>query len=232
VSFGVTHNPDMERKIKRNPYTPVLLAVLGMALLWPADVMSQGAGKNKDLDEKVRTFLEKRQGTWRDLNIPASDGKILYDLIIKNRYQKALEIGTSTGYSTIFIAWALSKTGGKVITIEIDRDRYQQALANFREAGLSEYIDARLADAHDLVKELKGPFDFVFCDADKEWYKNYFIDLFPKLEKGGCYTAHNVSSRGQGMAGTGEFYDYIKNLPHMKTTVDESGGGISISYKQ
>jgi predicted O-methyltransferase YrrM len=178
--------------MKRNLYTPVLLALLGMALLWPADLMSQGAGKNKDLDEKVRTFLEKRQGTWRDLNIPASDGKILYDLILKNRYQKALEIGTSTGYSTIFIAWALSKTGGKVITIEIDRDRYRQALANFREAGLSEYIDARLADAHDLVKELKGPFDFVFCDADKEWYKNYFMDLFPKLERGGCYTAQEI----------------------------------------
>lgn len=219
--------------MKRNIYTNILLAVLGMTLLLPADLMSQGSGKKKDLHEKVRTFLEKRQGTWRDLNIPASDGKILYDLIIKNKYKKALEIGTSTGHSTIFIAWALSKTGGKVITIEIDEERYRQALANFKEAGLSEYIDARLADAHDLVKELKGPFDFVFCDADKEWYKNYFIDLYPKLEKGGCYTAHNVSSRGWGMGGgTGEFYDYIKNLSYMKTTVDESGGGISISYKQ
>ncbi len=170
-----------------------------MALLLPTDLMSQGSGKKKDLDERVRTFLEKRQGTWRDLNIPASDGKILYDLIIKNKYKKALEIGTSTGHSTIFIAWALSKTGGKVITIEIDKERYRQALANFKEAGLSDYIDARLADAHLLVKELQGPFDFVFCDADKEWYKNYFIDVYPKLATGGCYTAHNVSARGRGM---------------------------------
>jgi caffeoyl-CoA O-methyltransferase len=218
--------------MKRNIYTNILLVVLGMTLLLPADLMSQGSGKKKDLDEKVRTFLEKRQGTWRDLNIPASDGKVLYDLIVKNKYRKAIEIGTSTGYSTIFIAWALSKTGGKVITIEIDEERYRQALVNFKDAGLSEYVDARLADAHDLVKELKGSFDFVFCDADKEWYKNYFIALYPKLEKGGCYTAHNVSSRGRGMRGTREFYDHIKNLSDMKTTVDESGGGISISYKQ
>lgn len=220
--------------MKRNIYTNILLAVLGSALLLPADLMSQGsAGKNKDLDGKVRTFLEKRQGSWRDLNIPASDGKILYDLIIKNKYKKALEIGTSTGHSTIFIAWALSKTGGKVITIEIDKERYRQALANFKEAGLSDYIDARLADAHILVKELPGPFDFVFCDADKEWYKNYFIDVYPKLGAGGCYTAHNVSTRSWGMGeGIREFYDYIKSLPYMKTTVDESGGGISISYKQ
>jgi caffeoyl-CoA O-methyltransferase len=218
--------------MKRNVFANTLLAILGITLLLPADLMSQGSGKNKNLDEKVRAFLDKRQGTWRDLNIPASDGKVLYDLIIKNKYKKALEIGTSTGYSTIFMAWALSKTGGKIITIEIDEDRHRQALANFKEAGLSEYVDARLADAHDLVKVLQGPFDFVFCDADKEWYKNYFIALYPKLEKGGCYTAHNISSRGWGMEGTREFYDHVKNLSDMKTTVDESGGGISISCKQ
>lgn len=214
-------------------YTVVLSTVLVLALLLPAGLISQGAGKDKDLDEKVRRFLEKRHGSWRDLNVPASDGKILYDLILKNGYKKALEIGTSTGLSTIYIAWALSKTGGKVITIEIDRGRHRQALANFREAGLSEYVDARHADAHELVKALKGPFDFVFCDADKDWYKNYFVDLYPKLEKGGCYTAHNVSPRGWGSGGgAAEFYDYIKNLPHMKTTVDETGAGISVSYKQ
>lgn len=218
--------------MKRIAYGWMLLAVLGMALLQQADLIAQGPGEKRDLDERVRTFLEKRQGAWRDLNIPASDGKILYDLIIKNSYKKALEIGTSTGYSTIFIAWALSKTGGKMITIEIDKERYRQALANFKEAGLSEYIDARFADAHDLVKKLPGPFDFVFCDADKEWYKNYFVDIHPKLEAGGCYTAHNVSTRSRGMEGTREFYDYIKSLPSMKTTVDESGGGISISYKR
>jgi len=218
--------------MKRNIYDPILLLILGIALLLPADSMSQGLGKKKDIDEKVRTFLEKRQGAWRDLNVPASDGEILYDLIVKNRYKKALEIGTSTGHSTIYIAWALSKTGGKVITIEIDKDRYRQALVNFNEAGVSDYIDARLADAHVLVKELQGPFDFVFCDADKEWYKNYFIAVYPKLEAGGCYTAHNVSTRSWGMGeGTREFYAYIRSLPYMKTTIDESGGGISISYK-
>jgi caffeoyl-CoA O-methyltransferase len=211
----------------------MILLILGMAFLLPNDLMSQGWYRKNGLDEKVTTFLKKRQGTWRDLNVPASDGKILYDLIIKNQYKKALEIGTSTGHSGIYIAWALSKTGGRLITVEIDKERYQQALANFKEAGLSDYIDARLADAHTLVRELQGPFDFVFCDADKEWYKQYFIDVYPKLETGGCFTAHNVSARGWGMGGgTREFYDYLKTLPYMKTVVEESGGGLSISYKQ
>ena len=185
---------------------------------------------NKALDEKVRMFLENRKGTWHDWNIPYSDGKILYDLVLKNKYKKAIEIGTSTGLSAIWIAWAVSKTGGKLITIEIDEGRHKRALANFKEAGLSEYIDARLADAHELVETIKGPFDFVFSDADKDWYKNYFIALAPKLEVGGCFTAHNA--RNTGAEGIREFIDYITDLPNFKTTVDTtSRAGISISYK-
>ncbi len=57
---------------------------------------------------------------WRDMNVPASDGKLLYDIIMENKYKSAVEIGTSTGHSSIWIAWALSKTGGKLITFEID----------------------------------------------------------------------------------------------------------------
>jgi caffeoyl-CoA O-methyltransferase len=218
--------------MKKKWYLLFSLIVSCVLLVVPADLLSQGLKGQNERDAKVKAFLEKRQGTWTDLNIPESDGKTLYDLILKNRYKKALEIGTSTGYSSIYIAWALSKTNGRLLTIEIDKERHQQALANFKEAGLLDYIDARLADAHGLVKDLSGPFDFVFCDADKEWYKQYFIDIYPKLEKGGCYTAHNVSHRGWGMGGgTRQFYDYIKSLPYMKTAVDESGGGLSISYK-
>jgi predicted O-methyltransferase YrrM len=185
---------------------------------------------NNALDEKVRIFLENTKGQWRHWNIPYSDGKVLYDLIIKNKYTRAVEIGTSTGLSAIWIAWALSKTGGKLITIEIDEGRHKKALVNFREAGLSEYIDARLADAHELVEELKGPFDFVFADADKDWSKNYFIALAPKLEVGGCFTAHNA--RNTWSEGISEFIDYVKELPNFKTTIDTtSSAGISISYK-
>ena len=123
---------------------------------------------NKILDKRVQKFLESRKGTWHDLNVPYDDGKVLYDLVLKNGYKKALEIGTSTGLSAIWIALALRKTGGRLITIEIDEDRYKQALSNFKEAGLSDNIDARLADAHELAEKLQGPFNFVFSDADKE----------------------------------------------------------------
>ena len=210
-----------------------LITVITVILLMAGKESSaQSTRPDNNLDEKVRKFLNDHSGKWYDLNVPSSDGQLLYDIIVKNNYKSALEIGTSTGHSGIWIAWALSKTGGKLITMDIDESRHNQALKNFREAGVSEFIDARLADGHSLVKELKGPFDFVFSDADKEWYKNYFIDIDPKLKTGGCFTAHNISARGSGYGGTGEFLEYIKSLKNYETTVNSSGGGLSISYKK
>ncbi|MBT8184446.1 MAG: class I SAM-dependent methyltransferase [Eudoraea sp.] len=186
------------------------------------------------LDLKVKSFLENQQGKWRDMNVPASDGQLLYDIIIKQGYTQGLEIGTSTGHSSIWIAWAFSKTGGKLITIDIDERRHKRAVANIEAAGLSDYVDARLDDAHDLVKELNGPFDFVFSDADKGWYTNYFKDIAPKMEKGGCFAAHNVRPKGtrRGMQGTVEYLEYVQGLDTFTTTVDNSGGGLAISYKK
>src|SRR4030066_1766638 len=195
-------------------------------LLWLLIIIPQAGAQspkgNPALDEKVKKFLAKGTRQWYDMNVPAVDGQLLYDIIIKNNYKSALEIGTSTGHSGIWIAWALSKTGGKLITIDIDEGRHRQALANFRAAGLDAFIDARLADAHELVPALPGPFDFVFCDADKDWYKNYFVAVLPKLTVGGCFTAHNVSARtGRGGRGSGDFVEHVLSLPFMETTFAE-----------
>ena len=196
-------------------------------------VKGQTLKNDPALDEKVKKFLSEHSRRWYDMNVPMVDGQLLYDLIIKGNYKSALEIGTSTGHSGIWIAWALSKTGGKLITLEIDEGRHKTAVENFKQAGLSDYIDARLGDAHQLVKQLKGPFDFVFSDADKDWYKNYFIDVDPKLKVGGCFTAHNISDRGRGgYGGQAEFLNYVKSLKNYETTVNTAGGGVSISFKK
>jgi caffeoyl-CoA O-methyltransferase len=188
----------------------------------------QATKDRKPLDERVQKFLNENRNNWRDLNVPYEDGQVLHDLIVKNKYTAALEIGTSTGHSTVWIAWALSKTGGKLITIEIDEKRQQQAIDNLKAVGLSDYVDFRLANAHALVKELKGPFDFVFSDADKDWYIQYFKDIDPKLKKGGCFTAHNVLNN---IGGIREFNEYVKK--GYETTIDKSSrSGISISYKK
>lgn len=217
----------------------IIILALIMSVILPENLSAQSLKENPALDAKVKKFLSEHAGQWRDLNIPTSDGQLLYDLIIRGNYKSALEIGTSTGHSGIYIAWALAKTGGKLITIELDEGRHKTALENFKQAGLSEYIDARNADAHALVKELKGPFDFVFSDADKDWYKNYFIDLDPKLKTGGCFTSHNVYDRsagGRGGRGGGSgqdvYLEYVKSLKNYETTVNSTGGGLAISYKR
>ncbi|HUJ69693.1 MAG TPA: class I SAM-dependent methyltransferase [Syntrophorhabdales bacterium] len=162
--------------------------------------------------------------------MPYEDGQILYGLVLKGNCRNILEIGTSTGHSTIWLAWAASRTGGKVITIEIDEERHRAALENFRKAGVADLIDARLGDAHDMVPALKGPFDFVFSDADKEWYLQYFKDLEAKISLNGCFTAHNVL--WQHDPGIRKFLDYVRKDPSFRTTIEEgSGEGISVSYK-
>jgi len=206
----------------------IVLLFIGILII--GNVNAQYPDVENALDRKIKAFLEENTNNWKDMNVPLSDGKILYDLIIKNNYKSAVEIGTSTGHSAIWIAWALSKTGGKLITIEIDKARFMQAKANFKKAGVSDYIDMRLGDAHDIVPALPGKYDFVFSDADKFWYKKYFEAMDPKLLPGACFTAHNTSMKSSGIT---EFLDYVESLDNYTTTIDKSSrSGISVTYKK
>lgn len=223
----------MRQKISVALFVGMLILGIGTA----ASLSTSGGTTEEDqsLDAKIKTFLESHRYRWRDMNVPEVDGQILYDIIIKNGYTRALEIGTSTGRSGIYIAWALSKTGGRLTTIEIDEDRHSEAVSYFKELGLDTYIDARLADAHELVPELEGPWDFVFIDADKGWYTNYAKAVIPKLEPGGCIAAHNVyQSRGRyGRYGTGDYYAFMEEQEEFENTIlRESRNGLSVSYKK
>jgi caffeoyl-CoA O-methyltransferase len=185
---------------------------------------------NDQKDKQIEKFLEEKKGEWRDLNVPFEDGKVIHDLIVENGYTSALEIGTSTGHSTLWIAWALRKTGGKLITLEIDERRQRLAIQNIEAAGLQDYVDFRLGNAHEIVRELEGPFDFIFSDADKDWYIQYFKDLNPKILPGGVFTAHNVL---QNISGIREFVEYVQKHPDYDTQIDRtSWSGISISRKK
>jgi predicted O-methyltransferase YrrM len=82
---------------------------------------------------------------------------------------------------------------------------------------------------HLIATWYKGPFDFVFCDADKDWYLQYFIDLAPKISVGGYYAAHNALRGGRDVE---RFLDYVKGDPRFRTTIERgSGEGISVSCK-
>jgi len=193
------------------------------------NVSCKDSHSNQDLDLTVSQFLEEHKDRWHDLNVPYQDGKILHDLVIKGNFKRILEIGTSTGHSTIWLAWAAAKTGGKVTTIEIDRTRYEKALENFKKAGLLAYIEAIHGDAHIVVPFLKGPFDFVFSDADKDCYINYFTALKKKLAPNGCFTAHNVSGWSSDAK---RFLEYVRGETEFETYIERgSREGISVSCR-
>lgn len=214
--------------MRRSRAFVVLTVSVAGAVLLPAAARAQARG-GPDLDTRVRDFLERARGEWRDMNVPFGDGQALHDLVVKNGFTRGLEIGTSTGHSAIWIAWAMSKTGGRLITVEIDDRRYQTARRNFEASGVAPWVDARRADAHQLVQELPGPFDFVFSDADKDWYTQYFRDLDPKLVRGGCFTAHNVL---EGFAGVDAFLDHVRSRPEYRTEIlPTSRSGISVSCR-
>jgi caffeoyl-CoA O-methyltransferase len=208
----------------------LLLAFAPLVFLIAFGQSSQAG--DQSLDNRVRDFLASQKDQWREENVTEADGRFLYDLILKRGYTRALEIGTSTGHSGIWQAWALSKTGGSLITAEIEEFRHLLAVRNFKASGLDGTVDARLADAHKLVVELPGPFDFVFIDADKNWTLNYFKALLPKLAPGGCFAVHGVSSLGY-MKGIRDFLEYVRGLDFMETTVETpSAGGISLSFRR
>jgi predicted O-methyltransferase YrrM len=205
----------------------VAAAVVAAALLAVLPAATEGGA---ELDARVQRFLDSRKGQWHDMNVPDVDGRTLHDIIVSRQYKRALEIGTSTGHSGIWIGWALSKTGGTLVTIDIDPTRHRRAVANFEAAGVAPFIDARLGDAHLIVPALDGPFDFVFSDADKEWYRAYFDALFPKLRGGGCYVTHNVTAERGGW--NSEYYQYLLSVPNLETALDRRGAGMAISYKK
>jgi hypothetical protein len=204
-----------------------VLVVL-LALVFAGYCATVAGAQDSPLDQKVRRFLESRRGTWRDMNVPWQDGQLLHDLVLKHRFKRALEIGTSTGHSSIWIAWALAKTGGKLITIEIDPARHAEAIKNFEAAGVTPFVDARLADAHELVRQLPGPFDFVFSDADKGCTRSTSRTWSPSSRS----AAASRPTTWRGAAAARARSSTTRGAAELRDHLEGSSEGVSVSCKR
>jgi caffeoyl-CoA O-methyltransferase len=183
-------------------------------------------------DSKVLPMLTTKDLTYvhEDMNVPCRDGRFLYDFIIEKNYKRGLEIGTFTGYSALWMGLALQKTGGKLITIEIDKGYGLVAQQNIRKAGLEDVIDSRINDAFEEIPRIEGKFDFVFIDAWKPDYAKFLRLLKDRISQGGALIAHNVTNYARDMR---EFLDAIQNDPSFETTFHEiSAEGFSVSLKR
>lgn len=201
----------------------LMLPILGLAAVTLA-------AQSVQLDDAtIRTEVEKIRQPGM-MNVPRADGEFLHDLVVERRYRRGLEIGTSNGYSAAWIGLALRRTGGRLITLEIDEGRATLAAENFKRLGLEPYIDLRRGDALTLIPTLEGPFDFVFIDAWKEDYPKYFQQVFPKVISGGAILAHNVLSHAPELQA---FVEMLRKHPQLETRIERrSSAGISVSIKK
>ena len=127
-------------------------------------------------------------------------------LVRKAKPQVVVECGTALGYSGLWIARELKKADrGKLITIEIDPKTAKRAEANFRRAGLADYVTVKAGDAREVVKTLEGPIDFLFLDCGYSNYHPCFVALEKKLRPGATVVADNV-----GIDSAGSMNNYLK----------------------
>jgi len=187
----------------------------------------QDAGEQKILE--VLGGMESNPAL-KMMNIDPPEGRLLRVLAESTNAQTVVEVGTSYGYSGLWFCLGLRKTGGKLITHEIDPVRCRHAGELFKQAGVDSIVVQALGDAHDAVAELKGPIDIVLLDADKEGNLDYLAKLMPKVRPGGLILAHNAISHKDAMQ---PYLDAVTSRPDLDTQIlNLTGQGMAITLKK
>jgi len=196
----------------------VVAAVLACAVL---------SAQSADVQRILSDIKAKDKGL---LAVSEEDGRFLRLMVASKKVQHALEIGGASGYSAIWIGMGLRDTGGRLVTIEYDPVRAKELADNVKRAGLSDIVQVVAGDAFQQIPKITGTFDFVFLDAWKKDYKRFYDMVFPRLDKGGLFLAHNVVNKKSEM---GDFLDAIQKQPAVWTTiVSPSGEGMSVTLKR
>jgi predicted O-methyltransferase YrrM len=201
-------------------------AILALSAV-TATLSIAGAAQSPEISRVLADIRARDKG---QLAISEEDGRFLRVLVASNGSKKALEIGGASGYSAIWIGLALRETGGRMVTIEYDAERAKELAANVQRAGLSDVVHVVAGDAFAEIPKVPGTFDFVFLDAWKKDYKRFYDLVYPRLDKGGLFVAHNVVNKRSEM---GDFLDAVQKNPSLWTTiVSPSGEGMSVSLRR
>jgi predicted O-methyltransferase YrrM len=179
-------------------------------------------GREKFLEEFRRTGLNSTPG----------DAMTLRILVQSSRAKRGVEVGTFTGYGAIQMGIAFERTGGELITVEIDSDAARKAKENVAAVGLEKVVKVVEGDALKVLPELEGEFDFVFIDAHKPDYLKYFKALEPKLKPGAVVVADNVIKSATAMR---DYIELMETSPDWESVTvrasEEKGDGMMISYR-
>jgi predicted O-methyltransferase YrrM len=184
---------------------------------------------NNEAEKKIIGVLNDiRQGPWM-ANVNTLHGRLLRIFAETAVAKNVVEIGTSNGYSALWICLGLRSTGGRLTTFEIDPNTASLSRANFKRAGVDHLVTIVEGDAHQTVSRLREPIDILFLDADKEGYLDYLNKLLPLVRPGGLILADNVSKPAPSPA----FLKAITTNPHLETVfLNMSATGLSVTLKK
>jgi len=192
------------------------------------------------MDTNLRTLLneleemgQSNDATVQDrrkkmLNLEPATAQLLSMFVRGSRRQRLLEIGTSNGYSTIWLAWSAQAVGGHVTSIDREADKQKLADANLRRAGLRDVVDLICGNATQVVASLSGPFDCVFFDADRYSAPAQLALLLPKLSGDVFLFADNALSHPGEIAG---YLAALAELPDFDRLIVPVGKGLSVAYR-
>jgi caffeoyl-CoA O-methyltransferase len=183
-----------------------------------------------DDEKKIVSVLNEMTSTQRvqGANVPMDDGRFLRILVESIGAKNVVEIGTSNGYSALWMLLGLKSTGGKLTTFEIEASAVKLARQNFKNAGVDNLATVVEGDAHEKVKTLKEPIDLLFLDADKDGYYDYLKQLLPLVRPGGLIVAHNMD---QG--GTQTYISAVTNQADLETLFINTGSGsVGVTLKK
>lgn len=179
--------------------------------------------------EKYQPLLKQLEKTATQYtNIAPENGQFLSILIGAIKAQNVLEVGTSNGYSSIWIAAALKKTGGRLITLEFDPTRAAEAEAHLQEVGLDGIVEVRVGNALDEIPKCDATFDLVFLDAEKSEYRRYLELVLPNIRSGGLIVADDTVTMRDEMP---DYIEYVFNTPTLHSVDIPLDDGVILSYK-
>jgi predicted O-methyltransferase YrrM len=192
------------------------------------EIDSPPLAKNPAEKRALAVLDEMGQGRWY-LNVTTREGRLLRQLTEMAGARRVVEIGTSSGYSSLWLALGLRRTGGKLYTHEVDPKMVKIARANFAKAGLADVITIIEGDAHQTVARHKEPIDLVFLDADKKGYLDYLQKLLPLVRPGGLILGHDMHRPMPDP----RYIEAITRNPDLETTfVMMESYGISMTLKK
>lgn len=178
----------------------------------------------KRLLNELEIFGKTHEGYY---NIPPDTGEFFHILVLISKSKNILEVGTSNGYSTIWLGESVKKNKGKVTTIEMSEHKVKMAHEHFKRAKLSN-IKIVHGDALREIPKLKGKFDFLFLDALKEDYINYFKLAYPKLTKNAIIVADNAIMFERYMK---DYLNYVRTHKNLRSVLVPIGSGVEFTLK-